>query len=104
MESQSEYIGLLVAAVLSVTIACLIILLNKWLGPKNKGSAVKSEPFECGVEPFEIKINIGKCFLRRREGNFCTFFTNCFRNNLQRFVRNTMGKAHEIFFVITPYA
>jgi len=47
----SEYIGLLVTFILSVTIAGLIILLNRLLGPKNKGSAVKSEPFECGVEP-----------------------------------------------------
>ena len=52
MESPNEYLGLLVAAVFSVVIAVAIILLNKFLGPKNKGSAVKSEPFECGVERF----------------------------------------------------
>ena len=28
-----------------------MLLLNKWLGPKGHASAVKSEPFECGVEP-----------------------------------------------------
>ena len=51
MEQVSEYIGLLVAFVIALTIACAIIILNKLLGPKGKGSAVKSEPFECGVEP-----------------------------------------------------
>ncbi len=51
MERPSEYIGLLVALVIAVTIAGLILFLNKILGPKNKQSAVKSEPFECGVSP-----------------------------------------------------
>ncbi len=49
MEKASEYIGLLAAFIISATIAGLIIFLNKILGPKNKGSAVKSEPFECGI-------------------------------------------------------
>ena len=53
MERPSEYIGLLVALVMAVTIAGLILYLNKILGPKNKQSAVKSEPFECGVSPIE---------------------------------------------------
>jgi NADH-quinone oxidoreductase subunit A len=53
MEQSSEYVGLLVAFVISVTVACLIIFLNKILGPKNKGSAVKSEPFECGMPPLQ---------------------------------------------------
>ena len=51
MEQTGEYLGLLVTFILSVAVACLIILLNRLLGPKNKGSAVKSQPFECGIEP-----------------------------------------------------
>lgn len=51
MGQSSEYIGVLVTFILALTIAGLIIFLNKILGPKNKGSAVKSEPFECGVDP-----------------------------------------------------
>ena len=51
MEQSSEYIGLLVALVFSATVAGLVLLLNKLLGPKGHQSAVKSEPFECGVEP-----------------------------------------------------
>ena len=51
MEQMSEYIGLLVTFLLAVGIAGLILALNALLGPKNKGSAVKSEPFECGLEP-----------------------------------------------------
>ena len=54
MERSSEYLGLLVAFVVSAGVACLIILLNAWLGPKNKSSAVKSEPFECGKDPIAI--------------------------------------------------
>ena len=52
MEYPGEYIGLLVTFALSVGIACLIIFLNKILGPKNKASREKSQPFECGVTPF----------------------------------------------------
>ena len=51
LESQSEYLGLLAAAIVSVTVAAAVIILNKLLGPKNKGSEVKSQPFECGMEP-----------------------------------------------------
>ena len=51
MEQPSEYIGLLVAFIISVSIAGLIIFLNQLLGPKNKGSFTKSEPFECGQDP-----------------------------------------------------
>ena len=49
MERTSEYLGLLVAFVIASGIAGLIIFLNGLLGPKNKGSQVKSEPFECGL-------------------------------------------------------
>lgn len=51
VEKSSEYIGILVTFVLSVGIALLMLGLNKILGPKNKGSYVKSTPFECGLEP-----------------------------------------------------
>ena len=50
MEQSSEYIGLLVALLFSAAVAWLVIGLNKLLGPKGHASAVKSEPFECGVE------------------------------------------------------
>ncbi len=52
MEKSSEYIGLLVTFLISVVIAVTIIVLNRLLGPKNKGSESKSDPFECGVKPF----------------------------------------------------
>lgn len=51
MTMQTEYLGVLAVVAVAVTIASLIILLNKILGPKNKLSAVKSEPFECGLAP-----------------------------------------------------
>ena len=53
MESSSEYLGLLVTFIIAVTIAGLIIFLNGLLGPKNKSTAVKREPFECGVAPVD---------------------------------------------------
>ncbi|OGW83886.1 MAG: hypothetical protein A3C47_01555 [Omnitrophica bacterium RIFCSPHIGHO2_02_FULL_51_18] len=54
MENSSEYIGLLVAFLISVSLAGFILLLNKLLGPKNKGSEAKSGPYECGVNPLEL--------------------------------------------------
>ena len=54
MEQAGEYIGLLVTFIISATIACLIIYLNKILGPKGKESAAKSKPFECGEAPLEL--------------------------------------------------
>ena len=54
MEASSEYIGLLVAFLMAVGIASLIIFLNGLLGPKNKMTAVKGEPFECGKDPIAI--------------------------------------------------
>ncbi len=53
MENPAEYIGLLVTFLISVSLAGIILLLNKALGPKNKGSSVKSEPFECGAQSLE---------------------------------------------------
>ena len=49
MERTSEYLGLLVTFALASGIAGAMLLLNALLGPKNKQSAVKSEPFECGL-------------------------------------------------------
>src|SRR3989338_7179345 len=50
MEHASEYIGLLVTFLIAAGIALVIMILNAALGPKNKQSAVKSEPFECGMD------------------------------------------------------
>ena len=43
---RSEYLGLLVTFVIASGIAWLIIFLNSILGPKNKMTDVKGEPFE----------------------------------------------------------
>ena len=52
MEHPSEYIGIFVTALIAGGIACLILLLNAVLGPKNKSNPAKGQPFECGVDPF----------------------------------------------------
>jgi NADH-quinone oxidoreductase subunit A len=49
MEKTSEYLGLFVIFIIAAAIAGLILFLNAVLGPKNKSSETKSEPFECGV-------------------------------------------------------
>ena len=54
VERSSEYLGLLVTFIIAAGIAGLILILNAWLGPKNKMTLVKGEPFECGKEPFGI--------------------------------------------------
>ena len=54
IESSNEYLGLLITFTLAVAIAGLIIFLNGLLGPKNKSTAVKREPFECGVAPVDL--------------------------------------------------
>ena len=51
MEQSSEYIGILVIFLLAASIAGLMLGLNSLLGPKNKMTPVKEEPFECGLEP-----------------------------------------------------
>ena len=51
MEKTSEYIGLLVTFLIAAGLAGAILFLNAILGPKNKGTAAKSQPFECGMEP-----------------------------------------------------
>ncbi len=57
MEHSKEYIGLLVAFLIAGGIAVLMMILNALLGPKGKGSAVKSEPFECGVDQLQTPVN-----------------------------------------------
>ncbi|MGH7197830.1 MAG: NADH-quinone oxidoreductase subunit A [Candidatus Omnitrophota bacterium] len=54
MKPSGEYIGLLVTFIISLGIAGAMIVLNAVLGPKNKASAVKSEPFECGFSPLRL--------------------------------------------------
>ncbi len=54
MEAPSEYLGLLVTFLMAAGIASLIIFLNGLLGPKNKMTAIKGEPFECGKDPIAI--------------------------------------------------
>jgi len=48
----NEYIGLLLTAGLALLVACLMMGLQMLLGPY-KPTPEKSEPFECGVRPFE---------------------------------------------------
>ncbi len=54
MSASTEYIGLLVTFLIAGGIASAIIVLNALLGPKNKMTPVKGEPFECGKDPLEI--------------------------------------------------
>ena len=50
-----EYIGVVIFAVLSGTVAGAFVMLASVLGPK-KPSQVKSEPFECGEIPFSLPV------------------------------------------------
>jgi NADH-quinone oxidoreductase subunit A len=54
MERSSEYLGLLITFLIAGGIAGLIIFLNAILGPKHKDNPVKSQPFECGIQPFAV--------------------------------------------------
>lgn len=54
MDQSTEYLGVLVTFVLALGIAGAMLVLNAVLGPKNKMSPVKAEPFECGLEPASI--------------------------------------------------
>ena len=51
---RSEYLGLLVTFIIASGIAGLIIFLNSFLGPKNKMTEIKGEPFECGKDPLGV--------------------------------------------------
>lgn len=48
-----EYASLLIVFAFSALIAFSLLLITTLLGPKNP-SRVKSEPFECGVEPLML--------------------------------------------------
>jgi len=50
---MSEYLGIAVCFALAGAITGTMVLLASTLG-KKKPSAVKSEPFECGEEPFSL--------------------------------------------------
>ena len=50
---MNEYIGIAVSFVLAGAIAAGMVLLASTLG-KKKPSSVKSEPFECGKDPFSL--------------------------------------------------
>ena len=50
---MNEYIGVAVVFVLAGVITGAMVLLASTLGKKNP-SAVKSEPFECGQDPFSL--------------------------------------------------
>ena len=52
---MTEYVGIVVAFALAGTLAGAFILLASLLGPKQP-SAVKSEPFECGIVPFSLPL------------------------------------------------
>jgi NADH-quinone oxidoreductase subunit A len=54
MERSTEYLGLLVTFVIAAGLASAMIFLNAILGPKNKMSAEKGIPFECGKDPIGI--------------------------------------------------
>ena len=53
MPEQLEYIGILLLAALSGGVATLMLIANRFLGPR-KPNAVKAQPFECGVDPIAL--------------------------------------------------
>ena len=48
-----EYFGIIFAVLFTLSLAALLLGLPKLLSPKHP-SAVKSKPFECGKEPFDL--------------------------------------------------
>lgn len=54
MTQSVEYLGVLITLLLAAGIGGAMLFLNAILGPKNKMSAVKAEPFECGLEPASL--------------------------------------------------
>ena len=48
-----EYVGILITFLFAGAIGAIFILLASTLGPK-KPSPAKSEPFECGKEPYSL--------------------------------------------------
>jgi len=48
-----EYAGLLILAVLSAGVAVLMLVANRFLGPR-RPHPVKAKPFECGLDPIAL--------------------------------------------------
>ena len=48
-----EYAGILIFGALAAATALFMLFANAWFGPK-KPSAIKSAPFECGVNPIAL--------------------------------------------------
>ena len=48
-----EYLAILILAAFTAGVAVLLLVSNSLLGPK-KPNPVKSQPFECGVEPIAL--------------------------------------------------
>ena len=48
-----EYLGLLIVGVLSAVVATLMLVANRFLGPR-RPTPTKAKPFECGVEPIAL--------------------------------------------------
>lgn len=53
MERSAEYVGLFLTLAVSGGIACLMLLLHLFLGQRAKTRA-KDNPFECGMQPFQL--------------------------------------------------
>ena len=48
-----EYVGILFVFLVAGAIATLMLVANRFLGPR-KPSKIKSDPFECGVDPIAL--------------------------------------------------
>ena len=48
-----EYAAILILAILATGVALLLVFSNALLGPKHP-NAVKTQPFECGVDPIAL--------------------------------------------------
>ena len=48
-----EYVGLLLVAVFSAGVATLMLMANRWWGPR-RPNANKAKPFECGMDPIAL--------------------------------------------------
>ncbi|MDP3722813.1 MAG: NADH-quinone oxidoreductase subunit A, partial [Candidatus Omnitrophota bacterium] len=53
MAEPIEYLGILILAVLAGGVATLMLVANRFLGPR-KPNPVKAQPFECGVDPIAL--------------------------------------------------
>lgn len=48
-----EYLAILLFAALAAVVATLMLVANRFLGPRHP-TLVKSQPFECGVDPIAL--------------------------------------------------